>query len=273
MSEIRGPSALGGGWIRFFRLTWLVSITDFKLDYVGTYLGYFWTLMRPLLLFGVLYTVFTKIFRFGGSIKDYPVLLLLNIMLFTFFADATSRAVASVVSQESLVRKMQFPRLVIPLSVVVTAALNMCLNLVAVFVFMLIYGIHPMWTWLLLPVLLVGLLVLTTSVSMLLAASFVRFRDVSIIWAVLSTGLLYGTPVLYGIETVPPNLRAVVNANPLAPIFEQARVWIIDPSAPTPAEAVGHSWQLLIPLGLTIGLAGFAAWFYNREAARIAEDL
>ena len=96
LRDIHGPAAFGGGWSRFWRLTWLISVTDFKLGYLGTFLGYVWSLMRPLLLFGVYYVVFTKVLRFGGTIKDYPVLLLLNIMLFTFFADATTRAVTSV---------------------------------------------------------------------------------------------------------------------------------------------------------------------------------
>jgi ABC-2 type transport system permease protein len=203
LREIRGPSAFGGGWSRFLRLTWLISVTDFKLGYLGTFLGYLWSLMRPLLLFGIYYVVFTKVFRFGGQIQDYPVLLLLNIMLFTFFADATLRAVTSVVAHEGVVRKMQFPRIVIPLSVVLTAAFNMCLNILAVLAFMLFYGIEPLWTWAFFPLILLPLAVFTTAVSMILAATFVRFRDVGQIWSVVSVALFYGSPALYTIEVAP----------------------------------------------------------------------
>jgi ABC-2 type transport system permease protein len=275
LQEIHGPSAFGGGWTRFWRLTWLISVTDFKLGYLGTFLGYLWSLMRPLLLFGVYYVVFTKVLRFGGTIKDYPVLLLLNIMLFTFFADATQRAVTSVAVQEGVVRKMQFPRIVIPLSVVFTAAFNMCLNLVAVLIFMAIYGVQPLWTWLLFPLILIPLTVLTTAVSMILSAAYVRFRDIAQIWGVVSTALFYGSPAIYAIEVVPEGtIRDLINANPISTILEQARVWIIDPAAPNALEAVGNQWEkLLIPAAIFVAVCGFALWIFNREAPRIAEEL
>ena len=126
-------------------------------------LGYLWALMRPLLLFGVLYVVFSQIVKFGGDIPNYPMLLLFNIVLFSFFQDSTQRAVTAVVDSEAIVRKMHFPRLVIPLSTVLTGVLNLLLSLVAVFVFILAYGIDPMWTWLLLPVILVPLITLTSA--------------------------------------------------------------------------------------------------------------
>src|SRR3954447_2714334 len=269
LQEIHGPSAFGGGWTRFWRLTWLISVTDFKLGYLGTFLGYLWSLMRPLLLFGVYYVVFTKVLRFGGTIKDYPVLLLLNIMLFTFFADATQRAVTSVAAQEGVVRKMQFPRIVIPLSVVLTAGFNMCLNLIAVFAFMLIYGVQPLETWLLLPLILIPLTILTTAVSMILSAAYVRFRDIAQIWGVVSTALFYGSPAIYTIEVAPPNIQTYINWNPLATILEQGRAWITDPTARNALEAVGNQWEkLLIPGGIFVAVCGFALWIFNREAPR-----
>ena len=114
-------------------------------------LGYLWSLLRPLMLFGVLLFVFTQIFRIGTDVPNYPVLLLFNIVLFGFFQEATTTAVTSVVAQEGIVRKTQFPRLVIPLAIVLTALFNLGLNLVVVFIFILAYGVDPMWTWLLLP--------------------------------------------------------------------------------------------------------------------------
>jgi ABC-2 type transport system permease protein len=276
LREITGPSAFGGGWTRFWRLTWLMSVTDFKLGYLGTFLGYIWSLMRPLLLFGVYYLVFTKIFRFGGQIKDYPVLLLFNIMLFTFFTDATTRSVTAVVTQEGVVRKTQFPRIVIPLSVVLTAGFNMCLNLVAVLIFMLIYGVDFYWTWFCLPLIVVPLAIFTTAVSMILSATFVRFRDVAQIWTVVATALFYGAPALYTIEVLDgqERLQDIVNANPLSPLLEQANEWFIDPDAAGALEAVGGSWaRLLIPAGIFLVVCVFAVWIFNREAPRIAEEL
>ena len=149
---MRGPSALGGGWRRFFDLLWLIAVTEFKSAYFGTVLGYLWSLIRPLMLFGVLLFVFTQVFRVGSAkSRNYPVLLLLGIVLFGFFQEATTNAVTSVVAQEGVVRKTQFPRLVIPLAIVLTGAFNLGLNLVVVFVFILAFGVDPTWTWLLFP--------------------------------------------------------------------------------------------------------------------------
>ncbi len=138
-------------------------MTEFKAGYLHTSFGYLWSLARPLMLFGVLLVVFTKIFRIGSEVPNYPAMLLFNIMLFTFFQEATTNAVTSVVDQENVVRKMQFPRIVIPLSIVLTAAFNLCLNMIAVFVFILIYGVEPTWTWLGLPLILAALVVFTTA--------------------------------------------------------------------------------------------------------------
>jgi len=142
MSELRevpGPGALGGGRRRALELLYLLAVTDFKKTYFGTVLGYLWSFARPLMLFGVLLAVFTQIFRIGSEVPHYALLLLFNIVLFGFFQEATSAAVSSIVSQESVVRKTQFPRLVIPLSVVVTSLFNLGLNLVVVLVFLLAF--------------------------------------------------------------------------------------------------------------------------------------
>ena len=278
LHEIRGPSAFGGGSRRFLDLVWLTAATEFRLGYHGTVLGFLWSLIRPLLLFSVLLVVFTQIFRFGDQIEHYPAMLLFNVMLFTFFADATQDAVTSVVRNESVVRKMQFPRLVIPLAVVLTHVLQLSLNLVVVFPIIVATGVEPVWTWIMLPVLLGAMLVLTTAVSMLLSALYVRIRDVAIIWAVLSTVLFYATPVLYPIEPaldLPPEaFRDVIMLNPLAPIFEQAREWIIDPTASGAVEAAnGDPLPLLVPPLLFVVICGLGLWVFNREAPRIAEEL
>jgi ABC-2 type transport system permease protein len=273
LREVRGPSALGGGTRRFWELLWLMSLTEFKRAYFGTVLGYFWSLLRPLMLFAVLLFVFTRIFRLGSAVENYPVLLLFNVVVFGFFQESTTSAVTSVVAQEGIVRKTQFPRLVIPLSIVLTGLMNLGLNLIAVFAFILAYGVAPMWTWLLLPVILLPLTMLTTAISMLLSALYVRFRDVLIIWTVAATVLFYGTPLLYPIEVAPEGLRAPMMVNPLAVIFEQARVWIIDPNAPTAAEAAGSVWRLIPAVVIFVGVCVVGWRLFTREAPRIAEAL
>jgi ABC-2 type transport system permease protein len=273
LRDVAGPSALGGGRRRFFELLYLIAVTEFKRTYFGTALGYVWSLVRPLLLFAVLLFVFTQIFRLGSEVPNYPVLLLFNVVLFTFFQEATSASVMSVVNQESVVRKTQFPRLVIPLAVVLTGLFNLGLNLIAVFIFILAYGVDPIWGWLLLPVVVALLAVLTTAVSMLLSSLFVRFRDVQIIWSVLVMALFYGTPLLYPLELVPQRFQDLILLNPLTPLFVQARHWIIDPSAETAVEAAG-SWLALAPSILIFaGICAIAVVTFNRAAPHIAEEL
>ena len=141
-------------------------------------------------------------------------------------------AVGSIVAQESVVRKTQFPRAVIPLAVVLTGLFNLGTNLVVVFVFLLASGVDPVWTWLLLPLVVALLTVFTTAVAMTVSALNPRFRDTGILWSVAVTALFYATPVLYPLEKVPGTLRAVIMLNPLATLLELARKWVVDPTAP-----------------------------------------
>ncbi len=273
LCEVRGPSALGGGWHRFFELLWLISVTEFKKTYFGTVLGYVWSLVRPLLLFAVLLVVFTQIFRLGSRVPHYPVLLLFNIVVFGLFQEATGAAVTSVLAQEGIVRKTQFPRLVIPLSVVLTALFTLGLNMIVVFVFLLAFGVDPMWTWLLLPVILAPLLVLTSALAMLLSALNVRFRDVAIIWVVVATALNYGTPVIYPLEIVPTGLKHLLMINPLTPIFQQAHIWMIDPNADSVLSSAGGWFPLIAAAAIYVTVCVLGVWVFNREAPRIAEQL
>jgi ABC-2 type transport system permease protein len=275
LREVRGPSALGGGSRRFFDLLWLMSVTEFKRVYFGTVLGYLWSLIRPLAFFGVLLFVFTKIFKIGSKEAEfYPVLLLLGIVVFTFFQEATSNSVTAVVSQEGIVRKTQFPRLVIPLSTVLTGLFNLVANMLVVVVFILAFGVEPKWTWLLFPVALLALLVLTTAVSMALSVLYVRFRDVAIIWVVAAQVLFYFTPILYPVEALHnETYEQLLMINPLAPIFEQIRVWVLEPDAPTAVEAAGGWLHLLPAVAIYLGVCAFAVWIFSREAPRVAEEL
>jgi ABC-2 type transport system permease protein len=276
LREVTGPSALGGGRRRFLDLLWLISATEFKRTYFGTVFGYLWSLVRPLALFGVLLFVFTRVFKVGHELPYYPVLLLLGIVLYTFFQEATTNSVTSVVAQEGVVRKTQFPRLVIPLATVLTAAFNFCLNLLVVLVFILAWGVEPSWTWLLFPVAVLALGILTAAVSMALSVLYVRFRDVAIIWTVVTQMVFYATPILYplgkyGLED--RTVEKLLMISPLAVIFEQVRVWLVEPAAPSAAEAAGGVTHLIPALVIYLAVCAFAVWIFSREAPRIAEDL
>jgi ABC-2 type transport system permease protein len=276
LRRISGPSALGGGGRRFINLTWLVATTDFKLTYFGSVLGYIWSFAQPLLFFGVLYLVFGVVLaNTFVKVADFPVLLLMNIVLFNFFQGATGTAVSSVVVRENLVRKMHFPRLVIPLAVVCTAAMQLVLNLLVVLLFMLIYGLQPRLTWLLMPVIALLFFVLSCGVAMLLSALYVRYRDVAPIWGVISQALFYASPVFITIDSIEQHGQTITRfymCNPLAAILQQARHWIIG-NSPSTAEVMGGYGWVLIPTAIGIAICVLGFYVFHREAPRIAEEL
>jgi len=191
---IRGPEALTSDWSRFWHLTFNIARMQWKLRFFGSALGYFWQLARPLMMFAVLWVFFTKIGHIGSGPDSRPgqpnqfygAQLLGSIVLFTFFAEATGNAVKSVVDNEALVRKIQFPRLVIPVSLVLLALFNLGLNLLVVFIFTFAAGVHPMLSWLELPLIVALLAVFAAGLAMLLSSLYVYFRDISPIWEVVS---------------------------------------------------------------------------------------
>jgi ABC-2 type transport system permease protein len=271
-SAYRGPSAFGGDLRRVANLTAILAATDFKVRFYGSVLGYVWTVVRPLLLFGVLYLVFTEVVRFGDGVPHYPVYLLTSLMLFSFFSETTTRGVSSLVDRESLLRKVRFPRVAIPLSVALHATFFLALNLLVVFVFVFANGIEPRWSWLELIPLVALMIVLATGIAMLVSALFVRYRDVQPIWEVILQILFYASPVIYVIGTMPESIQQEAAANPIAAILTQTRHALIDPSAPTAGEAIGGDVYLLIPLAIIVGLTALGLWVFMREAPRIAED-
>ena len=269
----RGPSALGDDVRRFWSLTFTLAATDFKLRFFGSVLGYLWTLMRPLLLFAVIYVVFTEVVRFGEGVEHYPVYLLMAIVMFSFFSEATSRGVTSLVERENLLRKIRFPRLVIPLSVTLAAFFNLLASLVAVFVFVFISGVELRPDWVQMPLLIAMLVVFTTGVTMLVSALYVRYRDMEPIWEVFLQVLFYATPVLYVITFVPEEFRKIAASNPLATILTQMRHALIDENAPTAQTVLGGPVELLIPVGIVAAIFAVGFWVFFKETPRIAENL
>jgi ABC-2 type transport system permease protein len=286
---IRGPRALSDSWPRFWQLAYNIARSEFKLKFFGSALGYVWQVMRPLLLFGVLYVFFVLIFKVdrakGAAGHLYGAQLLGSIVLFTCFSEAASGAVRSVVDRENLVRKIQFPRLAIPISVVLLALFNLGLNLVVVMIFALIAGVRPMLSWLELPLIIAMLVVFATGMAMLLSALFVRFRDISPIWEVFSQILFYSSPVILPVETVRhellyghhgpigPFLYHIYTLNPLVTIFQQFRHAMINRATLSAGQALGSWAALLEPLALVTALFVLGFWYFNREAPHIAEDL
>jgi ABC-2 type transport system permease protein len=290
---IKGPRALNDDPRRFWHLTYNIARNEFKLKFFGSVLGYVWQVMRPLLLFGVLYVFFVLITKVGQEGKPseqfYGVQLLGSIVLFTFFGEATGGAVRSVFDRENLVRKIQFPRMVIPLAIVLLSFFNLMLNLVVVLLFALISGVTPMLSWLELPLILMLLVVFSTGLAMLLSALFVRFRDISPIWEVVSQIIFYGSPVIIPLAKVretllypkPPATSDSIDhllyhlymLNPLVTVFQQFRHAVVTHATISAGEALGSWAALLEPLGVAAATFALGFWVFNRSAPFVAENL
>ena len=274
--RVTGPAGISGGARRFLHLVTTLALTDWKLRFYGSALGYLWSLLRPMLLFGILLFVFSQIVRIGDAVPDYPVVLLIGVVLFSYFAEISGDSVESVVDREQLVRKVAFPRMVVPLSVALAGTFNLALNLVAVTALILATGVDPRVEWLLVPLLLAVLAVLATGTGMLLSSLYVPFRDVRPIWDVIAQGLFYATPVFYPVEFLldrSETLATIAMMNPLAVIIVETRHLILGDQTVGAADAIGGAGGLLVPLGILLAVAVLGFQTFNRMAPRVAEEL
>jgi len=250
-----------------------LAAADFKVKYLDAKLSYLWVVMGPLALFGILYFVFTQVGSFDEGVEHYPLYLLSAIVLWMYFADATSRAVTSLVQNEPLLRRLPFPLLAVPLSVVTMALVDLCMSGLAVLAFTLTAGVTPRVTWLEVIPLLGFLTLFVLGVAMLLSALFVRYRDTDHVWALLRQALFYASPILYVVTTVPDQLRSFALANPLAAVFTQYRHAVIDPDAPSYVAASGGGARALIPVAIVVAVFGAGLWVFSRESPTVAENL
>jgi ABC-2 type transport system permease protein len=261
---------------RFFALTWMLAYLDFKLKFFGSILGYVWQLVKPLAMFGVLYLVFTKIFRFG-AIPNYGVVLLSAIVLMSFFNESTLTSISSVLNAEGLIRKISFPIMAIPLASVTSIFLTLLMNYGVVLLFALGTGVTPTLGWIEIVPLLFLLYLVAASVSLALSSFYVRFRDVQPIWEVFAQVLFYATPVIYPIEYVQTHagegVAKLMMCNPLATIIEQMRHAAIDPAAPSAVDVLGSWWMLIVPMGIVVVLAIFGYFSMKRLAPTVAEEM
>jgi ABC-2 type transport system permease protein len=282
---IKGPQALSGDWRRFWHLTFNIAKTQWKMRFFGSVLGYFWQLIRPLLLFGVLYVFFTKVAQInkgtgtgpGQPDQYYGAQLLGAIVLFTFLQEGSANAVRSVVDSEVLVRKIQFPRMVIPLSIVLVSLFNVSLNLIVVFVFAIVSGVRPMLSWAELPLIVAMIAVLAAGCAMLLSTAFVYFRDIQPIWEVMMQVLFYASPVIISMVTVAkhldPTMMHIYMFNPMAVALQQFKHAVINHGAYGAAAYSGGYVWLAVPFGIVIGVFVLGFWAFNRAAPHVAENL
>lgn len=248
--------------------------TDFKLRYQGSVLGYLWSLLRPLLLFLILYLVFVKFIRLGNDVPHYPIYLLLGIVLWSFFAEMTSQSLSSVVARGDLIRKIRIPRWIIVLSSSVSAVINLGLNLLVVLVFMLINHVDLMKTGIFFPIILAEIYLFALGVSLFLAAAFVKYRDVSHIWEIIMQALFYLTPILYPLSIISNGtFRKILLLNPMAQAIQDARNVLVTKHTITIAEVYSSSTARLLPLLFVAISLIIGVLYFKREAKHFAENL
>lgn len=248
-------------------------VTDFKLRYQGSALGYAWSILKPLFLFAILYIVFDKFLRLGRDIEHFPVYLLLGIVLWTFFAEATNLGLQSIVSRGDLIRKINFPKYIIVVSGTISSLINLAINLLVVLVFILFNGVVLSWSALLIFPLILELYIFSLAIAFLLAALNVKFRDVSYLWEIVMQGAFYATPVIYPLQMV--LVQSVFAAkllllNPVAQIIQDARFALVTPDTVTIWNTVG-GWKIIVPFAIIIVLLIAASVYFKKNSKHFAE--
>jgi ABC-2 type transport system permease protein len=248
--------------------------TDFKLRYQGSVLGYAWSLLRPLLMFAILYLVFAVVFKLGDSIPNYPIYLLLGIVLWSFFTEMTTQSLGSIVGRGDLIRKIRIPRWMIILSASVGALINLGLNLVVVFVFVFISGMDLLATSVLLPLFIIEIYIFSLGLGLLLSALFVKYRDISYIWDVILQAGFYATPILYPLSLIKSEtVQKVLLLNPLAQAIQGARNVFVTPASITINDVWNSQWAIMIPLTFVLMTLAIGILYFKREANDFAENL
>lgn len=246
--------------------------TDFKVRYQGSVLGYFWSLLKPLFLFAILYAVFTYIIPLGKNVEHYPVYLLLGIVLWNFFTESTMIGASSVVARGDLIRKISIPRYLVVISSSVSALINLGLSLIVVFIFALLNGVVPSLSWLLVIPIVVELFVFALGVSFFLSAAFVRFRDITYIWEIVLQAGFYASAIIYPLTLVPAHLRKWFFLNPIVQIIQDARYAVATKTTITSWTTI-HSLAVLVPFIIVIVIAVIGGMYFKRRSKYFAEDI
>lgn len=250
--------------------------TDFKLRYQNSLLGYLWSLLKPLFLFAILYTVFAKFLQFGAGVPNYALSLLLGIVLWTFFADATTGSLKSIVGKGNLIRKIYMPRYLIPLASVASAFINMLLSLTVVFIFLAFSSINALsWsTLIVLPLSLIQLAILATGTGLFLGALFVRFRDLEYIWDVVRQALFYSVPIIYPITRITiESVQKILMINPIAHVIQNARSVVTYDGTIATADVFNNAAVGFVPVVLSFVALLVGYWYFMKNAHMFAENV
>lgn len=248
--------------------------TDFKLRYQGSVLGYAWSLLRPLFMFLILYVVFTKFIKLGGSIPHYPIYLLLGIVMWQFFADMTNQSLSSIVARGDLIRKIRIPRWMIVMTSSVSAVINLGLNLVVVAVLMAVNQVPVAVSAIYLPLALIEIYIFGLGLSLFLSAAYVKYRDLSFIWEVCMQAGFYLTPIIYPLSVISSvTVQRLLLLNPVAQAIQDARNVVVTTETITIAEAWGTPWARLIPVAISIAVLVIGVLYFKKEAKYFAENI
>lgn len=250
-------------------------ITDFKLRYQGSVLGYAWSLLKPLFLFAIMYVVFGLLIKIG-SVEHYAVYLLLGIILWTFFSEATNQGMSSIVGRGDLLRKISFPKYIIVLSTTISALINLALNLVIVAILMIINGVQLHWSALMLPVYIVEIYILALGLAFYLSALNVKYRDTSHIWEIIMQAAFYATPIIYPLAVVVEKSDVIAKMllmNPIAQAIQDARFVLITKETMTVDSLFGHPFYILIPFTITVVVFITGTLYFKRHSKYFAESI
>lgn len=250
--------------------------TDFKLRYQGSVLGYLWALLRPLLMFAILYVVFAKLLKIGGDIPHYPVYLLAGTTMWSFFTECTSQGIQAIVNRGDLLRKISFPKYIVVVSATLTAVINMLINLVVIIIFALLNGVTPSPTWLLAIPAILELYLLSLGLAFLLGAINVKYRDITSIWEVFVQALFYAVPIIYPISMVASTSEIaakIILLNPIAQSIQDIRHSIITTETVTIWNFLDNPFLIIIPLLLVALVLVFGALVFRRKSKFFAEEV
>ena len=268
----RTPRFRSTATVRNLDLVRELAITQFKLKYTGSVLGYVWSLLKPLMLFGVMYEVFGHLFH-QDQYKDFPIQLLVGIVIWNFFGETTGTAMSSIASNGHLIRKASFPRVILVIASSLTALFTFLINIALIIIVAApLHGMDLGLRTLTVPLFLLELYVFTLGVSMLLASLFVFFRDLGHIWEVASLVLFYGSAVVYLFDTViPKSVKPWASVNPIAQIIEDMRHALVTPTSKWMYGIVG--WPSLLAYAVVVLAVGLGLFAFNRLSPRFAEEL
>lgn len=248
--------------------------TDFKLRYQGSMLGYVWSLLKPLLMFVILYVVFVFFLKMDKGVPHYPVYLLLGIVLWNFFTEMTVQSLGSVVGRGELIRKVKIPRWMIPISTGISALINLSLSLIVVGLFMVLNGVPIQMT---LPLAIFDIILLygfALGCSLFLAAAYVKFRDLSYIWEVILQAGFYATPIIYSLTMVPGELfRKLLLLNPIAMLIQDARYNVVSHETLTAWTIFDNHIWIILPYAIIFVVLTIGIGYFKKESKDFAENI